>query len=95
MDLYAYSRGYLGNHKTKLCQILVHVAYGNDRSFCGSIVIRYVLPVLWMKSCSHIMDPLVVCDDCSNLTIMSQSVLAKRLTGKSVFEVTDFVLSWM
>ena len=42
-------RSYLRNYTSDLHQIFVHVTYmAVARSSSGGVVIRYVLPVLWM-----------------------------------------------
>jgi len=39
-----------------LQKIFVHVIHGRDRSFYDDVAICYILPVLWMTTCLHIID---------------------------------------
>ena len=41
---------YLRNYTSDLHQFLCMLPMAVDRSSCGGVVIRYVLPVLWMTS---------------------------------------------
>ena len=49
--VYVCPWGYLWNHTCDLYQIFVHVAYGRGSVILGVVVMRYVLPFLWITSC--------------------------------------------
>ena len=71
------------NSKTtppKFAQFLCVLPYGVARSSSGGVAIRYVLPVLWITSCFHIMILLrVMCIPSSDITTSITGQISTKL----------------